>query len=712
MHEFCFLVCLVLSTVVTNSGHVQAFPVFNANKNTVWKPTEHISELSQNPWTKLSLNIADTESVDYIPVSVADFAIAEHNLNSINNSTDNSISCSMCKAVVKPLRKLMFSNSSQSLALFTGVILCKLFRINSPNVCEHIVPIFGPWAFTVLSHTFFEVDHICGLVGSCPKQNSNFDEWEVTLPAKHTEPDPDGNQVETQQSDGEDEEDAMYVMHLSDWHHDPEYREGYEADCDEPLCCRVPPANPTAVKRSAGKWGDFQCDSPRVLLMNMLEYIPTVVPRVDLVVMTGDQPPHDIWLETVDSMLNVTRTTARDLGGTFYNHLNHIKVFPTIGNHDAIPANSFPTSRTQDAPSSQWVYDELAEQWSVWLPNTTTESLRTRGGYSAIASPGLKIISLNTNFFYRLNWWMLMRPRDEPDPEGTLGWLVNELQQAENDGDKVFIIGHMSPIHLDADHVLGMQFARVVARYHDIIAGQFYGHSHFDEFQIFYDVEKQRRDNSPNPDPINMAYLGPSVTPFTKLNPAFRVYKYSRKTHRLLNHYTYSFDLEEANKPGNEPQWYLLYDAKTAYGLKDLNPTTWHDLTTDFLVPRNVIPDQQTFSTDGSQPTDPLHKYATFSTRNPAYHFPNCIKKGSSFGEASCRKRAVCQLRGGKSGPYGGSDLCDPISGKAVDALRKTDAPLRKHSEGAALRIAGILVGWHGAFEDQNDQDGEAVCRS
>lgn len=178
--------------------------------------------------------------------------------------------------------------------------------------------------------------------------------------------------------------------------------------------------------------------------------------------------------------------------------------------------------------------------------------------------------------------FLLLFDRDEPDPEGILGWLVEELQQAEDDGDKVLIIGHMSPIHTDADHILAKQFSRVISRYRDIISGQFYGHSHFDEFQLLYDIDKQRRDNATNPDPVHVAYLGPSVTPFTSLNPAFRIYKYSRKTYQLLNHYTYSFDLMEANKPGNEPQWYLLYDAKNTYGLKDMSANSWHgnDLST------------------------------------------------------------------------------------------------------------------------------------
>ncbi|RUS19461.1 Metallo-dependent phosphatase-like protein [Endogone sp. FLAS-F59071] len=398
MHKLSFLVYLVLSSVLTNSGHVEALPVSDASQ---------LSQLPfQNPWTKQPLIIADSDpTFDLLSASSPTILDVDETSFGANSAANSTISCALCKAFVHPLRQTMFSNTSRSLIMSTGVILCKLFHINTPSVCENIIPTFGPWALTVLSHTFFETEYICGLARACPKLESGFDKWEITLPEKRVESDLGRTVIETQE-DNEDGDDVMFILHLSDWHSDSEYHEGYEADCDEPLCCRIPPSNPASVKRPAGKWGDFRCDSPHSLIKNMLEFIPTVVPYLDMVVVTGDQPPHDIWLETVDSVLNVLQTTTNYLNSTFNN-----KVFPTLGNHDSIPANSFPTSRTKDTMSNQWVYDEVSEQWSGWLPNTAISSLRARGGYSAVAAPGLKIISLNTNFFYRLNWWMLMRPR-------------------------------------------------------------------------------------------------------------------------------------------------------------------------------------------------------------------------------------------------------------------------------------------------------------
>ena len=47
--------------------------------------------------------------------------------------------------------------------------------------------------------------------------------------------------------------------------------------------------------------------------------------------------------------------------------------------------------------------------------------------------------------------------------------------------------------------------------------GQFFGHTHEDEFIVFYDPEDPERA-------INVGYVGPSMTPYSYVNPSYRVY--------------------------------------------------------------------------------------------------------------------------------------------------------------------------------------------
>ena len=46
---------------------------------------------------------------------------------------------------------------------------------------------------------------------------------------------------------------------------------------------------------------------------------------------------------------------------------------------------------------------------------------------------------------------------------------------------------------------------------------QFHGHTHNDEFKVFYDIETNTR-------PINVAYVSPSVTSWKNMNPAYRIF--------------------------------------------------------------------------------------------------------------------------------------------------------------------------------------------
>ena len=54
-------------------------------------------------------------------------------------------------------------------------------------------------------------------------------------------------------------------------------------------------------------------------------------------------------------------------------------------------------------------------------------------------------------------------------------------------------------------------------RYESTITGQFNGHTHKDEYQVFYDLHNKTRA-------VGMTYVGGSVTPFSHTNFGFRIY--------------------------------------------------------------------------------------------------------------------------------------------------------------------------------------------
>ena len=72
-------------------------------------------------------------------------------------------------------------------------------------------------------------------------------------------------------------------------------------------------------------------------------------------------------------------------------------------------------------------------------------------------------------------------------------------------------------------------------RYESTITAQFFGHTHYDEFELFYDVADLGRA-------LSIAYVGPSVTPYYELNPGYRIY-YVDGDHPKTTRVTYSITL-------------------------------------------------------------------------------------------------------------------------------------------------------------------------
>ncbi|KAL1914926.1 uncharacterized protein VTP21DRAFT_7842 [Calcarisporiella thermophila] len=560
---------------------------------------------------------------------------------SSGNTKPASFTCEVCLPLASKIQKLVQLNFTREAILYTSSEICARLGIQSKHVCKGIVPEFGPWGLTVLGNTFFKPINMCRKLRMCPLPSPS-DAWEIPLPP----PPPAPNRTDTIPPGGDEEEDAITLVQLTDWHYDPEYQEGLEGDCRDPICCRPP--NGKGVKKPAGRWGEYKCDVPKALVENIIKMIPKLVPSIDFAIMTGDMPPHDIWAETISTLRSTSSAASSDFLRTF----GETPLYLTIGNHEGVPTNSFPTHRTPEAPSASWLYHHLSSLWKHWFANQIPPStFVTAGFYSASLTPTLRLVSLNTNFFYNLNWWMLMRPDDEPDPEGMLSWLVSELWNAEREGKKVIVIGHMSPLDLDAFPEMARAFSRIVARFNDTIVSQFYGHSHYDEFHVFYDPQ------SDDLQPVNVAYVAPSVTPYKDLNPAFRVYKLSKKTYRILNHYTYSFDLDAANKnPEEEPNWSLLYDAKSTYDLEDLSAHSWHELT------------ERLISADKLQMDPLLDRYTRLATRNSAVRFPKKCEKNL----IKCARKVVCRARS----IFGGNQ-CKKKHARALDADKRWGGSLK-----------------------------------
>lgn len=169
-------------------------------------------------------------------------------------------------------------------------------------------------------------------------------------------------------------------------------------------------------------------------------------------------------------------------------------------------------------------------------------------------------------------------------------WMINELQHAEDHAERVWLIGHIpsgwtgkgpmpNPTNL---------FYQIVDRYSPhVIANVFFGHTHEDQFMVYYAHNGTVQDDA---SALATGWIGPSVTPLTNLNSGFRLYEVDTGDFNVYEAYTFIADVEAFSGlndtgPGG-PVFRLEYSSRKTYGGPagwpgdaPLNATFWHRVT-------------------------------------------------------------------------------------------------------------------------------------
>ncbi|KAG5980371.1 hypothetical protein E4U55_004098 [Claviceps digitariae] len=409
--------------------------------------------------------------------------------------------------------------------------------------------------------------HFCAsFFGSCDLPP--IDEWTLDFPPLET------CSGEYKAVSGEK---PLQIIQYSDVHVDPLYQEGASTQCKKPICCRpseMDSLNGTA--HPAGPFGDHRCDTPMTLEKSMYEYIKKEFPDAAFAMFTGDivdHGSHNTSQKYNEHIIDHAYDTMHDYIPTVYG---------TAGNHEAHPLNNFEPQILGN--KTQWLYDTLFRHWSREVNSSSLLDAKPTGAYSTKYPKGnLRIISLNTNMYYRYNF-VLYQKAMQRDPDGQLLWLAKELHAAEKAAENVYIIGHMPLGSSDALPNGSNYFAQIVRRYSKTIKAMFFGHTHADHFQISYSNYKNRLPSTA----LAVSYICPSLTP-TSGHPAFRVYDVDPQTFAVLDATTYIADMNDPNFQTSGPNWKKYYSAKKAYGravtpqvtdpAAELSPSFWHNVT-------------------------------------------------------------------------------------------------------------------------------------
>jgi sphingomyelin phosphodiesterase len=253
--------------------------------------------------------------------------------------------------------------------------------------------------------------------------------------------------------------------------------------------------------------------------------------------------------------------------------------------------------------------------------------------YTSHTGACLRIISINTMFWEGVNWWIYntTMPRD---PSNVLAFLVSQLQVAEDNGERAWVIGHIPPGRPDALYDYSSYLDQVTQRYDATIAAMFWGHTHRDQFEVSYIDYMNRTANNAR----MVGYIAPSLTP-TSGNPNFRVYEVDPVTFGIRDYTVYYSNLSAPDYHIHGPKWEELYSFRSAYAVAAANSTDYHvhdphaELTPAFM--HNVT---TLFENDDAV-------FQQYWDRKQRGYTP----AGYGLCVGSCKTNEICQLRSAQS---------------------------------------------------------------
>ncbi|RAL59825.1 hypothetical protein DID88_000454 [Monilinia fructigena] len=386
---------------------------------------------------------------------------------------------------------------------------------------------------------------------------------------------------------------------------------------------------------------DGQCDTPYFLALAALQSIGALTgtdgngTEPAFTIYTGDLVSHDTQNQMSRAYVEYTETSIFSM---FKSYIKN-PIFPVLGNHDSNPENI-------DGPHSlpgplgkqfSWNYDHVAGLWqhNGWLSKEDAEEAAIHyAAYSVKTHLGLRIITLNTDFWYRSNYLNFINTTN-PDASGSFKFMIQELQAAEDAGERVWIIGHVlsgwdgtnplpNPTNL---------FYQIVDRYSPhVIANVFFGHTHEDQVILYYSNNGTVQDSSTA---LTTGWIGPSVTPLTNLNSGYRMYEIDTGTFDIMDAYTFYSDVDTySSLHDTGPTYQFEYSTRATYGPSiswpddaPLNATFWHKVTEAMEANRTLV--------------EIFNKYQGKSS----IRSPNCTSD-------ACAEAKVCYMRSG-SAPIG-----------------------------------------------------------
>lgn len=230
-----------------------------------------------------------------------------------------------------------------------------------------------------------------------------------------------------------------------------------------------------------------------------------------------------------------------------------VPVIPTFGNNDIYPHNIL-----YGGSEGRKVFEKFCDIWRPFIPEDQQHIFALGGYFANDVVPGyLKVISLNTIYFYNSNAAVNSCHKKSSPGHKQLKWLEAELKQAKEQHMKVVIVGHIPPSREAYYHSCLQIYSNLALEYNEIISSHLYGHMNMDHFVIIGDngaaIDNTIANNDGVKDVVTVSrdiprYLhalrdsyrsvshisgkskhaiinvSPSIIP--KMNPTYRIFRY------------------------------------------------------------------------------------------------------------------------------------------------------------------------------------------
>lgn len=638
-----FQVPTAFPTSVFSSYYIQAAPT-QEPQPALYDPILNIT-YPLNLTNPKTIPQADDDPV-YYPQPIANISsaaakafikTASAQILSIIGDSNNGLSsnCSKCVAALT-VGKLAAQVAPELLPdAFVSLCITTKFGSNSTCVNNYAATNFGaPWAqiLAFADVTGLDGQYICNFLSPtfCPAPalipTNMTGMFPKPKPKNATAPRPSGKTVK--------------VLHISDFHLDPRYSPGSEANCTSGLCCRINSVSTPsqAVSFPAPLYGAFKCDTPYYLGLAALQSIgPLTGTSCDedpfgWSLYTGDLVSHDPQNQLSRAYVEYTEFSIYSM---FKDYIGG-PIYAALGNHDSNPDN-IEGPHSLPGPLGQqfsWNYNHVAGLWEKfgWIDNKGADEARLHyGAYSVKNKHGLRVITLNTDFWYRANIYNYINTTN-PDQSGLFSFLIQELQAAEDAGERVWLVGHVLTGWDGSNPLLQPTnlFYQIVDRYSPhVIANIFFGHTHEDQIMIYY-ANNGTVQNAALAQ--TTGWMGPSLVPGTNMNSGYRMYEVDTGNFEIFEAHTFYADVNTfASLNATGPTFKYEYSTRDAYGdaigwpeEAPLNATFWHQVTVAMEKNRTLV---ETFNTYQGK---------------SSIRSPNCTSE-------ICAKAKVCYMRSGSA---------------------------------------------------------------